>query len=95
MLQKTYQTRNKPPEGGGRGLYQEMGLLYRFRGRKAFGHLGLCAERPETRSPKSGIRLRARGVITSPTRKRGYWTLPRCDTLFPRLRVGLVPSFAT
>ena len=65
MLQKTYQTRKKPPDRGGRGLYQEKGLLYRFSSRKAFSHFGLCVGHLKTRSPKGCITLGARGDYLS------------------------------
>jgi hypothetical protein len=48
---------------GRAGPVSRKGLLYRFASRKAFPHLGLCAERPKTWSPKSCIKLWPRGVI--------------------------------
>jgi hypothetical protein len=51
MLQKTYQTRNNPPERGGRGLYQENSCCIASRAAKRFRTLGLSGaaknEEPE------------------------------------------------
>lgn len=47
-------------------------LLYRFASRKAFPQLRLCAERPKTRSPKSCIKLWARGGYQSRAQS-GAW----------------------
>ena len=56
-LSNTEETTRK----GRAGPVSRKRLLYRFASRKAFPHLGLCAERPKTRSAKSCIRLWARG----------------------------------